>query len=344
MIINYFRSSSYVRWDFCPMLYFVEYCLGWSGKSNKAADKGTIVHKVMEVLALVKLAKDNGKKYINHEIAGKVSLSPNINILTTKIYDYYSSALTHHDWTDKDYNDCKEWVWKAIKYNNGQFNPLKRDVIAAEPFFDFEIQEDWAKFTTKVNNEEKCGFLSIKGTIDLTTWVERGILEVVDYKTGKRLDWATGKEKTQESLQDDPQVRIYHYAAHKLYDVDQVFITVFYINYGGPFTICFDKSDFAKTEEIIKKRYVEIKNTVSPKLNKTWKCSKLCDAGKTTFEGTCVEPCIEFRKDREEYGCTMTKCEQVKYALEKDGIEKVMKEYTKGGFSVGEYKNPGDVE
>ena len=60
--IVYFRSSSFNCHRFCPQQYLVEYFLGWRGPSNKKADKGTIVHKVLEVAALAKKAAQDGKK------------------------------------------------------------------------------------------------------------------------------------------------------------------------------------------------------------------------------------------------------------------------------------------
>ena len=55
MIITYLRSSSYGCHDMCPMKYFLEYNLGWRGPSNIKAEKGTVVHKVLEILAIIKL-------------------------------------------------------------------------------------------------------------------------------------------------------------------------------------------------------------------------------------------------------------------------------------------------
>lgn len=38
----------------CEQQFFIEYVLGWRGPSNQKADKGTIVHKVLEILAIIK--------------------------------------------------------------------------------------------------------------------------------------------------------------------------------------------------------------------------------------------------------------------------------------------------
>jgi len=51
MIVTYIRSSSYNNYDYCQMQYFITYCLGHRSASGKKAQLGTVVHKVMEVLA-----------------------------------------------------------------------------------------------------------------------------------------------------------------------------------------------------------------------------------------------------------------------------------------------------
>ena len=43
----------------CEQQYFIEYNLGIRSPSNKKADKGTIVHKVLEILAGIKLTEQN---------------------------------------------------------------------------------------------------------------------------------------------------------------------------------------------------------------------------------------------------------------------------------------------
>ena len=37
----------------CEQQYFGEYVLGWRGPSGQKADKGTICHKVLEILAVI---------------------------------------------------------------------------------------------------------------------------------------------------------------------------------------------------------------------------------------------------------------------------------------------------
>ena len=54
MIVTYIRSSSYNNYDYCQLQYFITYVLGHRSTSGKKAQLGTIVHKVMECLAVCK--------------------------------------------------------------------------------------------------------------------------------------------------------------------------------------------------------------------------------------------------------------------------------------------------
>ena len=76
MLITYVRSSSYNNYDSCQMQYFITYVLGHQSDSGKKAELGTIVHKVMEVLAgLKKFQQDNKRrKYLEivDDAVGKV--------------------------------------------------------------------------------------------------------------------------------------------------------------------------------------------------------------------------------------------------------------------------------
>ena len=132
----------------------------------------------------------------------------------------------------------------------------------------------------------------------------------------------------------------------KLYpEYDHIMATINFINDGGAFSICFDKSDLPNTEDIIRKKFETIKKCKKPLLNKSWKCNKLCHFGKTTFENTNSLPILEYRDGQVcSNGNYMTKCEQIKHDLELKGMNAVVDEYTSQGYSVGKYKAPGSVE
>jgi hypothetical protein len=347
IIVTYFRSSSYNTHSMCEQQFFMEYVLGYRGPSGQKADKGTIVHKVLEILAVIKKAEQDGIKTIDDDVIGKLDISTySLNTIIEKVYKHYTEASPHHKWALKDYKDCHAWVYKAIEFNGGMFDPRNRHILCPEQHFDIEIKKPWSAYSYDTPEGKLEGNLAIKGTIDLITLVGDNTIEIVDWKTGRRLDWATGKEKTQEKLESDPQLRIYHYAISHLYPkIDHIIFSIYFINDGGPFSICFDKSDLPKTEEMLRQKFEIVKNTRKPRLNKSWMCTKLCHFGKTTFDNTHITPQIEYRENHTcNMGSTMTKCEQVKHDIDLHGMNVVVEQYKNKNHSFGKYKAPGSTE
>jgi hypothetical protein len=345
MIITYFRSSSYNTHNMCEQQFFFEYVLGWRSPSGFKAVKGTIMHKVLELLAIIKKAQQDNLTHVNDdEILGKIDVDNySLNVMIEKVYKHYSEANSQHIWTIKDYKECYNWVYKAIQFNNGMFDPRNCNILQPEQRFDLVIEKPWAKYSYNIDGKKVEGYLGLKGTIDLITKVDDKTVEVVDYKSGKRLDWATGQEKTQEKLEKDAQLRIYHYAVKKLYPhIETVIFTIYYVNDGGPFSMVFHDSDLADTEDMLRKKFEIIKNTRKPRLNKSWMCNKLCHFGKTTFENSNIESQTEYRDGQVcQKGSVMSKCEQVKHDLELYGIDATMSMYKHPDHTVGHYQAPG---
>jgi len=354
MIITYFRSSSYNCHDMCRMQYFSEYVLGWRGPANIKADKGTIVHKVLEVLANAKVAVQKKEITVVEEDLGcewevnrdTILDEEQVDDIIEKVYDWYTSHKTQHDWKKKDFHDCHAWVLKALELNNGEFDPRKKDIVQAEAQFDFEIHEPWAFYQYDVEGERVEGFLALKGTIDQVTRINKHTYEILDWKTGRRLNWATGAEKDMKALQKDPQLRMYHYAASKLWpEISDVMVTIYFINDGGPFTVFFDKDTLAETEEMIKKKFEIIKADQHPAKSVSWKCSKFCHQGRSTFEGTHITPLIAKRDGHiTKKGGVMTKCEQIDYSLNHRSMDSVVKHMSAPGHTVTHYHAPGSVD
>ena len=122
-------------------------------------------------------------------------------------------------------------------------------------------------------------------------------------------------------------------------------VTIFFINDGGAFSVIFDKSDLIKTESMLRDKFEIITKTQTPRLHKSWMCSKLCHFGKSTFENSNVLPILEYRDNQLcQKNTHMTKCEQVKHDIEMKGINNVIDEYTVPGYTVAKYKAPGSVE
>lgn len=330
----------------CQQQYFLEYVLGWKGESGLKAAKGTTTHKVLEILAVIKKAQQDNQQYVLDDVVGQIDVNDySLDSINKMVYDYYVKSSPHHKWSDKDARDCKAWVEKAITFNNGMFDPRNRNILEPEQHFDFEIKKPWAKYSFNTEDGKLEGYLGLKGTVDLITKVGDDTIEVIDWKTGKRLDWATGQEKTQEKLESDPQLMIYYYAIRHLYpEIKHIIFSIYFINDGGPFSICFDHFDMQKTEEMLRRKFEIIKNTKRPALNKTWMCSKLCHFGKTTFEGTHIQPIEEYREGQTcRVGSVMTKCEQVKHEIDMQGMSEVLKQYKNKAHTFGFYKSPGEA-
>ena len=339
MLVTYIRSSSYNNYAFCEMQYFLTYVLGHQSTSGKKAQLGTIVHKTMESIAACKKRLQYGEHKqmsIEDDKLGKIDFTKRklgtkkfVNELADLSYDYYTSNCVH-SYTNADHKFCKKLTWDALEYNDGQFDPRKRNIVSVEPHFDIPIDEDWAKYSYELPNGETVeGQLAIKGTIDLVTEVDDGIIEVVDWKTGRRLDWATGEEKTYEKLSSDPQLLLYYYAISNMFpDYDQAIMSIYYIRDGGPFSMCFEEEDRQKFLGMLKKRFETIQDNQSPRLisreRSNWKCTKLCHFYKNNWEGT--NTCM---------------CGYVEDYLNENGMSDTVRDCTKEGFAIGHYEAPG---
>jgi ATP-dependent helicase/DNAse subunit B len=339
MIVTYIRSSSYNNYDYCQMQYFITYVLGHRSISGKKAQLGTIVHKVMECLASCKKElQDNPAKSMSivDDAVGEIKFTERklftkkfVADLLDRSYAFYTENCTHH-YTGADMKFCKKSVDDALGYNDGQFDPRKRNVVASEPQFDIPIEEDWAKYEYKMPDGKVIeGRLAIKGTIDLVTQVDDGVIEVIDWKTGRRLNWATGEEKTYEKLLEDPQLLLYNYAISKLFpEYEQAIMTIYYIRDGGPFSMCFDKPDQKKFLGMLENRFKQIKRNDFPqpisRTRKHFKCTKLCHFYKNKWPGTNI-----------------SMCEHVEEHLKAFGEEDTVNRCTRDGHSIGYYEAPG---
>jgi len=339
MLITYIRSSSYNNYAYCQMQYFITYVLGHQPDSGKKAELGTIVHKVMECLAKFKKEHQDNPKKINLSISddtlGKITIKKTelytnalVDNLIRQSFSFYTNG-SKHNFTKADHNDCGKLVWDTLQYNDGQFDPRNRKIVAAEPHFDIPIDEDWAYYEYEVSGKKIKGQLAIKGTIDLVTESSEGVIEVIDWKTGRRLDWATGEEKTYEKLCNDPQLLLYNYAISKLFpEYKQSIMSIFFIKDGGPFSMCFDENDQKNFLNMLKNRFRDIQKNNNPlpisEDRANWKCTKLCHYCKNNWPGTDQNMCIYIEK-----------------TLKTKGMDETLKECTRPGFDIGYYSAPG---
>ena len=345
MLVTYVRSSSYNNYEYCEMQYFMTYVLGYQSKSGKKADMGTMVHKVMEVLAgLKKYEQDKPKvKFlkVDDDAIGKFKCKKEelhteelVNKLIDLSIDAYE-AKSSHSFNNKDRGEISTTAWCFLQHSDGQFDPRLRDIHFPEPHFDIPIEEDWAKFEYERDGKMVQGQLAIKGTIDLVTKISDDTIEVIDWKTGRRMDWATGEVKDYKKLENDPQLLLYYYAISKLYPEfpNRIMSIFFYKDKDGepdpsPFSLCFSPEDEGRFLEMLKNRVQEIRQNIAPKPldpnRNHWKCARLCHFCKTKWGDTDDNMCIYIEKHIKQYG-----------------MDETVKNCSREGFDIGFYEAPG---
>lgn len=296
------------------MQFFFTYVLGMKSPSGLAASKGTVFHRAMQILADKKKAQQEGKKKLKNDdiIDMTFAQCDDIEYITKVCFDHYKK-IDNPNLASKDLREITKWVHAALAYDDGSLDPRKKDIFATELFFDFEIKKDWAKYDYDIGGQKISGYLSLKGTVDLIINEGNNYLQVCDYKSGRRLDWATGKEKTHADLQKDKQLLFYYYALKNVYPDKDFYMSIFYLNDGGLFDLVFDDSDYEKAEKMIRNRFEYIKSVELPKQISTdqenWKCKRLC----------------KFSQIHKESGQTI--CNHFHDMIKLHGIEKVTADY-----------------
>lgn len=280
---------------------------GWEvPASQKKADKGSVVHKILELLASKKLAEQQGlADFADAELGASWPAA------SFTVDDAVEAAWRHYTtrgpfvWDARDYRDVRAWTHEALHAAGGLFNPLRREVLWPEKYFDLTIDRPWARYRYDTPDGPLEGCLAIKGTMDLTVRVDGrpDAVELVDWKTGMRKDWATGLPKDWRKLRDDPQLRLYHYAlARLLPEVEHIVITIVYVQDGGPFSLDFGPDDLARTEQMLRERFEAVRDCQRPRriLNDpehSWKCKRLCVFGKNNWPGTGRTACEHVHRE-----------------------------------------------
>lgn len=231
-------------------------------------------------------------------------------------------------WARIDEKHAANFVWMALEWANGEFDPRNRDIFFPEKQFDFILERDWSSYEFEMNGQMYRGNLAIKGTIDLITKVNENTLEIIDWKTGQRKDWGTDKIKDYEYFCEDKQLMLYYYAARKMFpQFDNIFVTIFYIRHGGPFTVCFDTSHMDKIELKLKQHFLEVSANTLPKMRSErqtdFQCKILCDYFKKKVGNTNF-------------------CKHIHNELQTIGMDAVIEQYKVEGFDPGKYQMPGE--
>lgn len=280
IITTYLSASSIKTSEMCEQKFFIESVLRKRGEPHYKAVKGTIVHKVMEILAQESIAKRAGRETFVDEDFGEYTVGKcDLDRILQKSFDTYKDQNTTHEWDESDLIDCRNWSLKCLKANEGIYHPHNLEILAIEKAFDITLPHEWAKLDfTLPNGKKVSGQLGIKGFMDLVIQQENGAIEVVDWKTGGREDLT--------DLENNIQLLIYYYVAKLLYpDASCYYSTLVAINSGGVASVFWEDEDLKRVEDKIQGHFERIKKVTVPKLlwredpSQSFFCNKICSWG-----------------------------------------------------------------
>lgn len=322
MICSFIRSSLLNEITLCSGKAFISYNIGLRGKANKSALEGSAFHAVFEILALEKLAQQNNQPYIEHDSFGKLdynysSIADYIDIA----YDYYNKE-SPGVFDDESYPLIHKLVNKGLTYANGVMDPRRYSIVAAEFPFDISLEKEWSRHSFDSPSGKVEGYLTLKGTCDLLIEDDPDTLWVVDYKTSKGLmDWGTGKEKTELTLRNDPQLKLYFYALAHSFPYQNIVMNLYFVKLDRVFTIVFDRKQLPEIEEFIREAYENIISIDKPEFidvgpNK-WKC-RFCNYSKELQPGSKKTICKFFQGELANKGINKTLMEHANFSIISD--------------------------
>lgn len=250
--------------------------------SGKKALLGTIVHHVLELLA-----KSNK--------VGNVGKSCDTDYLLEICWSRYLKEDNNFELSDADRRFCKRTIDKVT---DSSYNPLNLKVIDIEKQFRLPVLYEGFDYTfyDALQGEISTGNGELRGTMDLIIEIDKDTIEIIDWKTGRRNCWTTGKLKDYDYLlNNDIQLRMYDLASSILYpQYKHRLLTMHFVNQGGPFTVNFDDDERNKTIEMLSSHFNSILNNHQPSRIKeenpksSWKCNKVCSFGKEkASNGNC---------------------------------------------------------
>ena len=179
-----------------------------------------------------------------------------INKLIKQAYDLY--VASNHDDQPSDFKCVYNWTWMALEGSDRRYDPRFCDILKPEQRFDVQLDEEWAKYDFTLDGEKLSGHLSLKGTVDLMRIHDEDTIEIVDWKTGARKNWSTGKVKELDCLMQDTQLMLYYLAVRLMYpQYKNIIITIYFIRDGGPFTLPFDDSILPTAKQRIRELFEE---------------------------------------------------------------------------------------
>jgi len=252
----------------------MHYGLEMESKAGKAALQGTIVHQVFEWM--IKLKK-NGKTNVDPmwlldrawDEHTKKSSEVDIRRTTTR-----RDKETGEFKEAADFKKCKLAIEEVV--GNKYYNPYDSDVVDSEQWFALELPGD--EWECKDNNGKTSQF-KIRGFIDFLRLIDEKTIEIIDWKTGKRQNFYTQQTIDELSLPGEIQARLYHFAVSCMYpQYENILVTFYYTNDGGPITISLSDKDIVNTIAILHNFFKAVTKDTLIRRNRHWSC-KMCGYG-----------------------------------------------------------------
>lgn len=337
MIVTYMRSSSISSYKLCQFKWALNYVFGVREEANNAASVGNAVHKALELRAWAKKCQQDGvDTFIEPESKFEISVK---NALDKEYALQFGYVLYFKE--NPNMSTDGNWI-KALQMfnsvvNPGIYDPAKLDIVTPEQFFDLPIEKPWAvyKETNPFNGEEQEFSLRVRGTVDLIAKLSDDVIHYIDWKTGRQWDWASGKKKTYESLDNDEQLLLYYYALRKLYPDKQVIMTIYYIVGEGPITLNYGDEHITKAEEMIEKNFKDMLKNKMParmmdKVGPNKQPCSFCSFKKNIIPKTGENSCDYYWEELQQLG--------VDKMMKKYNNEESLTTYSGGGGVSGERK------
>jgi RecB family exonuclease len=281
----------------CSWAWYLKYICKQREPSGKAATLGSIVHKVLELLAIAK----RNNKLAKYNYPDK---------LLDIVFRSFQRKNSHLDLGDAELYLCNKWMNIVFA---SRYDPRELDIIDAEHQFFMELKDKG--FHYRVNDyetgQEKTGNLIFNGVIDLIHKIDNDTIEIVDWKSGKRKDWSTGKNKEIDDFRKDLQLASYYLVAREKFpEYKHILVTIYYIVDGGPYTVCLDDSDLKNAYDRLYRNFIKIIQTETPnrliddntRKNEHFFCKKVCHFGVQIDEQEGERLCRKYWNEYRELG------------------------------------------
>ena len=302
MKVERLSASAISTLNQCEHQFFLQYVLDIKSPAGPSALVGNIVHSCMESLALSTLHNQWDDKILG--TLTKADIDP--ELLTDRFFDQYVLITPEVTLTNADRKKCHRLVNKALTFENNRFDPRNCDVVGVEKWFDLEIAGEW-------------GEVKLRGFIDLVIREDEKTLRVIDYKTGSDWDFFKKKKKDYDYLNQDHQLRFYHWAGHKLFpEIEDILVEIYFIDKDVSYLFPFGKENAYKAELYIDRKMKKLEKINVPRPNITNNC-KFCYFSKNNWGDTAQSMCDFFQERVIIDGLEET---TNKYKVVKDGTKK----------------------